>query len=100
MPVLFVVETGLGAGLGLDENGVAGLGECFDAGGSDTDACLVVLDFFGDANDHDLLQSNPRFDARWRASIPNEQRRRFHFLGEGLAAPRFEDIRTAENSTS
>ena len=54
--VLVVGHGGEGAGVGLDEDFVAGFDERFDSGGGYADAALVVFHFLGDTNDHDLLR--------------------------------------------
>ncbi len=51
--VLGVGKTGLRAGLGLDQNLVAGFGERLYASRRNANARFVVLDFFGNADDHD-----------------------------------------------
>ena len=50
--VVVVGEGGEGSGVVLDEDGVAGFDEGFDACGGDADAAFVVFDFLGDADDH------------------------------------------------
>ncbi len=52
--VLFVREAGTGASLGFDQYIVAGFAQRLDCGWGNADAGFVVLDLFGNADDHGL----------------------------------------------
>ena len=53
--VLGVGESRKLTGVGFDQNLVAGFGERLDAGGSDANTRFVVLNLFGNADDHGRL---------------------------------------------
>ena len=90
--VLRVKETGLRAGLGLDQNRVAGFGERFDACRSDADAGFVVLDLFGNADDHVSLLSSFRMLGSMLAGKPATQKAGTQSKGLILLRPDLADI--------
>ncbi len=71
--VVLVGQAGADARARLDQHAVSGAGQFFRPHGQQADAIFVTLDFFGDADDHDLVNSycsssrtwNPM---RWRGS--------------------------------
>ena len=50
--IILVGRADAATGIGLDQHGVAGMGEFGDALGGETDAVFVVLDLFGNADQH------------------------------------------------
>ena len=52
--VLVVAQAGAGAGARLDQHAVSGAGQFLRPHGQQADAVFVMLDFFGDADEHGI----------------------------------------------
>ena len=97
-----VVEARLRAGLGLHQHLVAGLGQRLHAGRSHANARFVVLDLFGNADDHrcgSFIQAmRDSMSSRGRPAISEKSSRRNRFRW-GRAVVRRDGSSLASNCT-